>query len=100
SGGDIETHAECRIVVELERAVDLVEVEVRADLDRAIARVAHRQPEASPAGVDLDRLVGEEPLAWNHRSPTESDSRRTRVASRSGRWPRPGRGWPSSGRRP
>src|SRR5262249_11630974 len=40
--GNVQAHAARRLGVELERGVDVVEVEVRADLDRPVAGVAHR----------------------------------------------------------
>ena len=47
AGGDVEAHAERRGAVELEDTVDLEEVEMRPDLDRPVAGVAHRQPQPS-----------------------------------------------------
>ena len=43
AGRHVEPHAEGLSAVEAERAVDLEEVEVRADLDRTVAGVRHRQ---------------------------------------------------------
>src|SRR5262249_21959141 len=57
----------------------LEEVEVRADLDRLIARVADRQPHGSAAGVDLDRLVREQPLARDHGNGFETETSRLPV---------------------
>ena len=58
-GGDIEVHAEGCRAVELQVAVDLEEVEVRAHLYGAVARVADGDGSRAAAGVVLDVLLGQ-----------------------------------------
>ena len=55
--GDVQPHAACGVAVEVERAVGLGKVVVRADLDRPVAGVDGAQHGAAAAGVDLDLAV-------------------------------------------
>ena len=52
-GRDVEVHAEGGITIEFEVAIDLEEVEVRANLNWAIARVAHLESDALAEAVIL-----------------------------------------------
>src|SRR5919201_1362490 len=54
AGGDVQAHAVGLGAVEVERAVDLEEVEVAADLYGAVARVAHEHDGRPAAGVRLN----------------------------------------------
>src|SRR5439155_21942362 len=62
----VEPHPERSSPLEAERAVDLEEVEVRADLDRAIACVGHGQLDRSAALIRDDVALTEQILAGNH----------------------------------
>ena len=55
--GDVEVHAEGPAAVETQGAVDLVEVEVRAHLDRSITGVGDGQTVGTPTGVEFDLAV-------------------------------------------
>ena len=60
---NVEPHAEGLRTGEVELRVDLEEVEVRADLHRAVAEVAHREPDGLAALVQHDVAVGQLVLA-------------------------------------
>src|SRR5258708_34975559 len=66
AGRDVEPHAARLFAVELERRVGLEEVVVRADLDRPVAGVRHRQRHGLAAGVDRDVAGFDEKLAGGH----------------------------------
>jgi hypothetical protein len=56
-GGDVEAESVCEGAVELEGYVHVREVDVRTDLDRAVARVHEHEPNSlglAPVGVELD----------------------------------------------
>lgn len=57
------------VTVELEARVHGREVVVRADLHGPVAEVAHEQPDAQAARVQLHRLVAGDDLAWTHPAP-------------------------------
>src|SRR6185503_11688197 len=63
---DVEPAAVGLLAVELERGVGLVKVVMRADLDRAVARVLHRERNRLPALVELDVARCGLDLAGNH----------------------------------
>src|SRR5206468_12278267 len=66
AGRNVETHAVGRGAVEAQRAIDLEEMKVRTDLNRAVAAVAHLEPPRLAAGVQLDGVGTEEVFAWDH----------------------------------
>ena len=88
---DIEAHAEGGGTVEFQGAVDLEEVEVRADLYRTIAGVADLERDRRPAGVDLDGGIGQHVAA--------DRSHRLRLGVWIVRWLRRGGGGNGSGHR-
>src|SRR5215207_5800895 len=56
-GGDVEAESVCEGSVELEGSVHVREVDVRTDLDRAVARVHEHEPDAlglAAIGVELN----------------------------------------------
>ena len=63
--GDVETIAARSLTVERERAVGLVEMVVRADLNRPIAGVGHFQRERLAPRVELDLTGLGSYFAWN-----------------------------------
>src|SRR5690606_23118656 len=67
AGGDVEAKAARRRAVEFERGVGLGEVVVRADLDRAVAGVAHHQRARGAADGEFDVAVGDEEFSGDHR---------------------------------
>src|SRR5262249_19670905 len=66
AGGTVEPHPEGLGTSDAQRSVGLEEVEVRADLDRSVPDVLHRQLDRAPSGVRLDVAALEQILAWNH----------------------------------
>ena len=64
--GDVQAKAARRVAVEDERGVGLVEVVVRADLDRPVAGVGDLDRHRGAARVELDVAVGDEELARRH----------------------------------
>src|SRR5262249_20759306 len=66
SGGDVEPHAARLLAVELQRRVGLEKLVVRADLDRPIAGIGHRQRQRLAAGIEFDLAVLDEHLAGDH----------------------------------
>ena len=66
AGGDVEAHALGLLAVEGEGAVGLVEVIVRADLDRPVAGVGDFDEDGLGAGIQLDLAVGGEDFSGDH----------------------------------
>ena len=66
AGRDVQTKTVGRRPIEGERFVGLVEVVVRADLDRPVAGVGHFDADRAAAGVQLDLAGGGLDLSWNH----------------------------------
>lgn len=56
-GGDVEMTAESGVAVELQIAVDLEEMEMRTDLNRTVARVAHDEFRCFATGVVFDGVA-------------------------------------------
>ena len=52
--------------IEDEIAIDLEEMTVRSDLHRPIAAVGHAETSRRSAGIQLDRIGGQQILAWDH----------------------------------
>src|SRR5690606_9684862 len=67
--GDVEAEAAGGLPVEAERGVHFGEMEVRADLDRTVAGVRHRDFKSLKAGVgfEVGRVGWGEDFAGNHR---------------------------------
>ena len=57
-GWDVQMHAECRLAVKFQIAIHLEEMEMRAHLNRSVARVFHFDGGAWSAGVVLYVIVG------------------------------------------
>src|SRR5712671_1436781 len=66
AGGNIQAHAARLLSVELQRRIGFEKVVVRADLDRAVAGVCHRQPHGLAAGIEFDLAVLDEEFAGDH----------------------------------
>src|SRR5438552_3676772 len=66
AGRDVEPHAARLLAVEPECRVGFEEVVVRADLDRPVAGVGHRQRHGLAAGVERDVAGFDEKLAGGH----------------------------------
>ena len=75
AGRHVEPHPERLGAVEAERAIDLEEVEVRADLDRTVARVRHRQLDGAAALIRDDVALAQQIFARNHGWPPSLNSR-------------------------
>src|SRR5262249_56130985 len=54
------------LALEVQRRIGLEEMIVRADLDRPVAGVGHRQRHGLAAGIELDLAVLDEHLAGDH----------------------------------
>src|SRR5690606_5383977 len=86
AGGDVQAHAAGLLAIEAERGVGLVEVIVRADLDRPVAGIGHFEGDGRLAGIELDLAVPGDDFAGYHgnspqaalRPAQASSSRRTR----------------------
>ena len=74
--GDGQAHATCGGAVEVQRAVGLGEVVVRADLDRPVRGVAHHQREAAAARVEGVFALVDEEFAGRHHLPPRAISGR------------------------
>src|SRR3954469_12366180 len=59
-GWDVEPEAARLLAVEGERGIGLVEVVMRADLDRAVASICDGQGNGRTAGIDLDFAGGDD----------------------------------------
>src|SRR3974390_895351 len=66
AGGDIEPHAARFFAVEFQRRIGLEEMVVRADLDRTIAGIGHRQRHGLAARIEVDLSVLDEAFAGDH----------------------------------
>lgn len=55
--GNVQVTAESGVTVELQITVDLEEMEMRTDLNRAVAGIAHDKLHGLAAGIVLDRSV-------------------------------------------
>ena len=63
AGRDVEVHPERPRAIEAQRGVDLEEVEVRADLHRAVAGVRDGDGRRLASGAQLDLALGGHDLA-------------------------------------
>ena len=66
AGGDVEAHAARGRAVEAQRGVGLVEMVVRADLDRPVAGVGDLEAQRAAARVELDVPGREDVFARLH----------------------------------
>ena len=69
AGWNVETHAVGLVAIELHGAVYLEKVIMTADLDGAIASVAHRQRHRAAARIEVDLFFCQKVFAWFHRLP-------------------------------
>src|SRR6185437_15151588 len=60
-GRDVEPEPARLVAIELQRRVGLVEMIVRADLDRPVAGIRDGEGHARPSRVQFDVAVGDEP---------------------------------------
>ena len=67
SGRDVEAEAPRLFAIELQRTIGLVEMVVRADLDRPVAGIGDDQGHDRPADVHFDLAGGRKQLARDHR---------------------------------
>jgi hypothetical protein len=58
AGGDVEAEAARGGAIEIERGVDLEEMEMAADLDGAVAGVGHGDSDEFEAGIGLEGRAG------------------------------------------
>src|SRR5438445_1619749 len=65
---NIEPEAARLLAVEGERTVGLVEVIMRADLDRPVAGIGDGDRDRGTAGVELDLAGGDDDLSGDHRA--------------------------------
>src|SRR5574342_810363 len=101
AGWHVEPHAPGHCPLEAQRAVDLEEVKVRADLDGPVSRVRDRQKDGAPARIRLDVAVSEDVFAWDHVRPVIGwDGGLSPASCHRGRCPRPAPPRASPGRRP
>src|ERR1051326_7559234 len=73
SGRDTQAEASCLFPIEAERVVGLVEVIMRADLDRPVSSVGDLEGDGRSAGVQLDVARARENLTGNHAGASLSD---------------------------
>src|SRR5882757_11394312 len=66
AGGDVEPHAAGASAIEFQRRIGFEEMIVRADLDRTVAGIRHRQRHRLATGVELDLAVLDEEFAGDH----------------------------------
>src|SRR5713226_8951892 len=69
SGGDIQAEAARLFPIEAERIVGLVEMIMRADLDRPVSSIGDLEGDGRAAGVQLDVARARENFAGNHAGP-------------------------------
>src|SRR5262249_6441930 len=73
AGWDVEPHPPGLPALEAERAIDLEEVEVGANLNGPVTRIRHGQLDGAASNVGLDGTVAQQVLSWNHRFAVLSD---------------------------
>src|SRR5262249_59116027 len=66
AGSDVEPHAARLFSIELQRRIGLEEMIVRADLDRPIAGVRHRERHGLATGIERNVAGLDEELAGGH----------------------------------
>src|SRR5690606_29802044 len=80
AGGNVQTKPARGFAIERQRVVDLVEVVVRADLNRTIAGIRDYEHDFRAAGVQLDLAVVDEEFSGNHRGLIEWGCARSRAS--------------------
>src|SRR5262249_57158864 len=66
AGGDVEPHAARFFPIEFQGRIGLVEMIMRADLDRPVAGICDRERDSLATGIELDLAVLDEHLARDH----------------------------------
>jgi hypothetical protein len=66
SGGDVEPHAASLFSIERQSGIHLKEMEVGANLNRAIARIGNHQLYGWSACIQLNLTRFNQQFAWNH----------------------------------